>query len=208
MDRRRTPATDRMAHHSLIGRIEGRRFTEGEALSVILPLVDLLAAPGGARDRQLWLGEGFTVIDRRDGHAFGMADKDGYCGWVPEAATGILPAPTHWVASPASQLYDGPRVQARDLARLPMGARVTVTGGSGSFAETPGGFVPLAHLRVLGDWLDDPVAVAEMFLGTPYLWVATAMRGWTAPGWCRGRTWPAGSPARRTATCNRRWARR
>lgn len=182
VDRRLTPATDRMAHHSLIGRIEGRRFTEGEARAVILPLVDLLSAPNGSRDRQLWLGDGFTVIDRDVGHVFGFAAKDGYCGWLPEAATGPAIVPTHWVASCGTHLYDAARVQARDLAALPMGARLVVTGHSGSFAETPLGFVPLTHLCALDDRPRDPVAVAEMFLGTPYLWGGNSRAGMDCSG--------------------------
>lgn len=186
MDRRLTPATDRMAHHSLIGRIEGRTFIEGEALSVTLPMVDLLSAPGGPRDRQLWLGDGFTVIDRERGHAFGMAAKDGYCGWLPEAALAPATQPTHWVANVASHLYDAPKVQARDRAALPMGAKVTVTGATNAFAETPHGFVPLVHLLTMGQWRDDPATVAEMFLGTPYLWGGNSRAGLDCSGLVQG----------------------
>lgn len=199
MDRRLTPATDRMAHRSLIGRIEGRAFTEGEASSVTLPLVDLLATPGGARDRQLWLGDGFTVIDRRADHAFGFAHKDGYCGWLPEAALGPPILATHWVAATGSHLYDGPRVQTRDIAALPMGARLSVTGATDTFAETPLGFVPAVHLRPIGQWHDDPVMVAGMFLGSPYLWGGNSRAGLDCSGLVQvahlacGRACPADS---------------
>ena len=98
-DRRLWPATDRVAHVSLRGLVGRDRWTEGEAAQVALPLVDLLRAPGGARERQLVLGEGFTVVDREGGHAFGFARKDGYCGWLPEAALTAEVQATHWVAS-------------------------------------------------------------------------------------------------------------
>jgi cell wall-associated NlpC family hydrolase len=203
MDRRLTPATARMAHQSLIGRIEGRAFTEGQPMSVALPLVDLLDEPGGARDRQLWLGDAFTVIDLDRGHAFGIVAKDGYCGWLPEATLAPPALPTYWVASAASHLYDGPKVQAKDRAALPMGAKVTVTGTTGAFAETPIGFVPMAHLRQLGDWFDDPVTVAEMFLGTPYLWGGNSHAGLDCSGLVQaaylacGRPCPADSDLQR-----------
>lgn len=177
MDRRLTPATPRVAHVSLRGRIDAPRFTEGQTLRVAMPLVDLLRAPNGARDRQVVLGDGFTVIDRDDGYAFGFATKDGYCGWLPEAALADGPKPTHWVATPGTHLYPEPRVQAREIAALPMGAQVAVIGTAGKFLETTEGFIPTPHLRAIGDVLTDPVAVAEGFLGTPYLWGGNSRAG-------------------------------
>lgn len=182
MDRRLTPATARVAHVSLRGRLEATSWTEGQSLRVAMPLVDLLRGPGGSRERQLALGEGFTVIDRDQGHAFGFAEKDGYCGWLPVDAVADGPKPTHWVASVGTHLYLEPRSASRELGQLPMGARVAVLGRVGKWAETAVGFVPASHLRLLGDWLDDPVTVAEGFLGTPYLWGGNSRAGLDCSG--------------------------
>lgn len=176
-DRRLTPATPRVAHVSLQGRIAAPAYTEGDSLRVALPVADLLRDPGGARERQLLLGESFTVIERAEGHAFGFAVKDGYCGWLAEAALADTARPTHWVAVPASHLYPEPRVQARELAALSLGARLSVVHLGDKWAETTQGFVPACHLRALGDWHDDPVAVAESLLGTPYLWGGNSRAG-------------------------------
>ncbi|PTE22851.1 NLP/P60 hydrolase [Cereibacter changlensis JA139] len=177
MDRRTTPANARAAHDSLRGQIEAPRFTAGEPAQVSLPLVDLLAAPGGARDRQLLLGDGFLVIDRHEGFAFGRAEKDGFCGYVAEAALAAPGAPTHWVAAPATHLYSAARVQAPERAGLSFGARLTVTGAAGIFSETTEGHVPTQHLRPLGEVFADPVEAAMLFLGTPYLWGGNSRSG-------------------------------
>ncbi len=176
-DRRYWPATERVAHEALRGQVEGVPFTAGQALRVSRALVDLLQSPGGARERQLVLGEGFTVVDRDGAHVFGFARKDGYCGWLPEGAVADGPAPSHWVASVGTHLYPEPRSASRELAALPMGARVQVVGRVDKWAVTTVGYVPFGHLRAIGDWWDDPVTVAEGFLGTPYLWGGNSRAG-------------------------------
>ena len=177
MDPRLTPANARAAHVSLRGQVAAPRYTTGEAAQIAVPLVDLLDAPNGARERQLLLGDGFTVIDRDQGHVFGQAAKDGYCGYLPESALGPASAPTHFVAAPASHLYPAPRVQAHETASLSFGARLTALGTSGKFTQTPQGFVPTCHLRPLTRLFTDPVAVARLFLGTPYLWGGNSRAG-------------------------------
>ena len=176
-DRRLTPANARAALDSLRGVVDAPRYVAGEAARVAVPLVDLDRTPDGPRDRQLLLGDGVTVIDRHQGWAFVQAAKDGYCGYVPETALGSAGAPTHRVIAPATHLYPLPKVQAHELCALSFGSLLTVTGTAERFAETPDGFVPLQHLRALADPLTDPVAVAAMFLGTPYLWGGNSRAG-------------------------------
>ena len=192
MDRRLTPATARIAHSSLKGRVDVPVFTDGTPMRVALPVVDLLRAPGGARERQLLMGEAFTVIDRNEGHAFGIADKDGYCGWLADAALSRGPTPTHFVATPGTHLYPEPRVQAPEICALSLGAQVAVTADHGKWLETALGFVPASHLRRLGDWLADPVVVAESLLGTPYLWGGNSRAGIDCSGLVQLAHWVCG----------------
>lgn len=204
-DRRLTPATPRIAHVSLRGLVDARTFTEGEPAEVAVPLADLRASPGGARDRQLVLGDAFLVIDRADGHAFGMALKDGYCGWLAEAALGSPTKVSHFVATLGTHLYPEPRVQAPATGSLTLGTRLRVTGQQGAFAETPHGWVPAAHLRRLGDWHTDPAGVAGLFLGVPYLWGGNSRDGLDCSGLVQaamlacGRACPGDSDLQRGA---------
>ncbi|MEH7827786.1 C40 family peptidase [Gemmobacter denitrificans] len=177
MDRRLTPANARVALESLRGLVDAPRFMPGEPAQVAAPLADLLKSPGGARDRQLLCGDPVTVIERHEGWAFLQAAKDGYCGYLPESLLGPASTATHWVATPATHLYDGPKVQHRELACLYMGTRLRVTGQLGAWAETPQGFVPASHIKPLGQHHADPATVAQMFLHTPYLWGGNSRAG-------------------------------
>ncbi|PKQ13260.1 MAG: NLP/P60 hydrolase [Alphaproteobacteria bacterium HGW-Alphaproteobacteria-1] len=156
-----------------------------ETRLVTWPLADLCRAPDGPRDRQLLMGEAVEIrAPSSSGLARGSppgwvavtALRDGYEGFVPEAAltTGRV---THRVCARATHLYPAPDIKTRERAMLSLNARLEVIGETGSFAETPQGFVPLAHLAPLDAPESDPVRVAERLLGTPYLWGGNSALG-------------------------------
>src|SRR4030095_16397917 len=107
-----------------------------------------------------------------EGFAWGQLNGDGYVGWIPEAAL-IKPAaaPTHKVTALRTFAFPGPSIKLPPSETLPMGARVTAAREDGAFAVTgEGWYLPRRHLGSLDVMEKDFVAVAERFVGTPYLW--------------------------------------
>ena len=177
MDRRLTPANGRVAALALAGQVPADRYVAGEPRTVTAPLANLLASPAGPRDRQLLKGTAVIVYEDRDGFAFLQSARDGYCGWVAATALGPPVATTHRVAARATHLYAAPDIKAPDLAHLSFGAELAVTAEGRRFWETPGGFIPKPHLRPLDRPFRDPVTVAQLHFGTPYLWGGNSVLG-------------------------------
>lgn len=194
MDRRLTPFSGKKAHISLLGKVEAEAFTEGHTARLIAGVTDLLRTPNGARDRQVLFGERVTVIDHSGALAFIQAEKDGYCGWLPLSAIGPDAPVTHRVSSPFSQIYEGPKAQARDLMQLPFSALVQVIEVEGKFAKTPQGYIPLHHLEPIETLATDPVAVAASFIGTPYLWGGNSRGGIDCSGLAQASMLACGTP--------------
>lgn len=177
-DPRTTPSNGRVAHSSLNGTVEAERYSEGRWMMVQQPIANLTDKPRGARASQLVFGERFLVLDNEDGFAFGQAERDGYVGYILQGAlTGAEPA-THWVISPATHLYPKANIKVSPDVCLYFGSQVKVTGESGAFKRIhTGHFMPTQHLMPIKARFADPVGIADLFLGTPYLWGGTSRWG-------------------------------
>lgn len=166
----------------------------GEAASIGPFAAFLYAAPDGPRDRQLVRGEAVTIHARDNGWAFVRSGKDGYCGHLPEGALALPFAPTHVVQARQTHLYPVAGMKQPPLARLAFGARLVVEGLEGRWARTPGGFVHRSHIRKPDEVERDPVAVAERFLGTPYLWAGNTGDGIDCSGLVQAAMLACGIP--------------
>ncbi len=176
-DRRSLFATGRIAAEELRGTVEAEHFVSPWKCSVAKPTTFLHSAPGGPRDREMVFGDRIELIEERGGWSFGRAARDGYCGWFDSSDLGPEIVPTHAVRVRRTHIYPEPQMKLPPLMRLSFASLVRVDGFERKWAATPEGYIFAAHLRETGTPMWDPVAVAEMFLGTPYLWAGNTGEG-------------------------------
>lgn len=174
-DPRLTPARGDIAAKYLEGKVEAERFVTGEEFEVVEAIAPVREQPSSNAMlmTEALRGERVTVYDRNgEGWAWGQLNGDGYVGWLPDAAL-LKPtaAPTHKVGALRTFAFPGPSIKLPPADTLVMGSKIAVAREDGSFAVTRDGrFLPKTHLVPLDRREPDFVAVAERFVGTPYLW--------------------------------------
>ena len=120
LDRRLNAFRPDLADSRLTGRGAARRFEDGRAARVVLPVADMRPAPRGDAgiDTQLVFGDEVRVFDEHGGWSWVQSVRDGYVGYVPDATIALgTVQPTYLVAVPRSFVYSrddmkSPRIEA------------------------------------------------------------------------------------------------
>jgi cell wall-associated NlpC family hydrolase len=182
-DPRTTPARPDLAAKHLEGHVAAARFvtgTEREVRDAQAP-VRRQPSPEAPLDTEVLHGERVTIYDDNgEGWSWGQLASDGYVGWIPtNALVQPGPPPTHRVAAVRTLVFPVRSIKAPPIEALPLGARVAVSTPlnagknkeGADLTDLASGFcVPTRHLAPLDSTETDFVAVAERFLGVPYLW--------------------------------------
>jgi cell wall-associated NlpC family hydrolase len=182
-DKRVTPARPDLAAAHLKGAVDAPRFAQGEKFSVCVGRASLRLSPGdeAAQDSELLFGESFTAYDRGHGWAWGQAGSDLYVGYLHENALGAPFTAQARITALMAPVFSAAdlKTPVRDL--LPLNAVVPVLERDGDYVKiAEGAWLHQRHLEPSTE--TDFVAVAERFLGVPYVWGGKTAAGLDCSG--------------------------
>lgn len=163
-----------LADERLKGKVDAPRYVAGERRQVSQPVAGLKAKPDAAAglENEVLFGETVTAFDEADGWAWVQVARDGYVGYVHAAALSRqVRSTTHRVSSLGTFVYPAPDIKSAPRMHLSMNSELAVDGQQEQFLRlATGGWVIARHTVEATRHALDFVAIAERFIGTPYLW--------------------------------------
>jgi cell wall-associated NlpC family hydrolase len=203
LDKRLNAYRPDLADIRLKGKVDSTLFREGGLMQMQAPTATLHRAPAtdAPQETQVLMGEAMRVFDVADGWAWVQLERDHYVGYIEQhVLSPKIHNATHRVAVPSTPLYTKPNIKTQPVKFLPMNAQISVTAGDEKFYEiATGGFIFADHLAPPANFHLDFVAVAEMFLNTPYLWGGKSYHGIDCSGLVQTALQACGQFCRRDA---------
>jgi hypothetical protein len=163
-----------LAAASLEGIVAAERYQPTTPMRITASVAPVWREPDPTSERldELILGEVFEALASACGFVWGQAARDGYVGFVAAETLGPLgAAPTHRVAAIRTYAFAEPSIKAAASGPYSLGALVAIEAEQGPFSRSADDvWFWSAHLAPVGVFERDAAAIAERFLGAPYLW--------------------------------------
>jgi cell wall-associated NlpC family hydrolase len=182
LDARLNACRPDIADAALQGQVSAVRFVTPTEAVIIEPCAPVRRRPAhdAPLDTEALFGERVRVFERTDAWAWVQLVRDRYVGYVPASALAVPGRDaTHRIAAPATFVFPRPDIKTPPVMTLPLGAAVALEAADDRFLRLAGGegFIVARHVMPIGQHDQDWVAVAECFIGTPYLWGGCTRNG-------------------------------
>lgn len=175
-----------LADVKLRGRVSAKRFAEGVAMEVVVPIAALRrdVAATAMQTTQALFGERLLAFEVAGDWVWCQLSRDGYVGYIAKSTVSAdLTSATHRVSVPATFLYPLPDIKSQPPNSLPMNARLAIVESDEKFSKLSNGqHVFTNHIRPLNETEADFVSVAEKFLNVPYYWGGKTSQGLDCSG--------------------------
>lgn len=178
LDRRIHAARGDLADLALAGVLFSAHYARAVPLTCVAPGTGIFSAAASTSEAisELLRGEIFHALDVMTDWAWGFCGHDGYVGYIRRDALDVLETPSHRIIVKSAPLFSAPDIKSPIADHWPGGALFSgeVQGGFVACAE---GFIHVRHAEPVEAKPADWVAVAERYLGQPYIWGGRGHRG-------------------------------
>lgn len=178
LDGRIHAARGDLADISLAGTLFSAHYARAVEMTCIAPGVPVHSAPSAFAGAvsELLRGEIFHALDLTTDWAWGFCGHDGYVGYVRREALDIRELTTHRIAAACAPLFAAADIKSPIADYWPRGALLQGE-AQGDFIACAEGFLHQRHVELASRTEEDWTAVAERYLGMPYIWGGRGHRG-------------------------------
>jgi cell wall-associated NlpC family hydrolase len=198
LDRRTHAARGDLADLSLAGVLFSAHYARAVPLTCVAPGTAILSAasPTAEAVSELLRGETFHALDLMTEWAWGFCGHDGYVGYIRRDALDVLETPNYRIIVESAPLFSAPDIKSPIADHWPGGA-VFSGEAEGAFVACAEGYIHVRHAEPADAKPTDWVAVAERYLGQPYIWGGRGHRGIDCSGLVQVALGQAGFPVPR-----------
>jgi cell wall-associated NlpC family hydrolase len=198
LDRRTHAARGDLADLSLAGVLFSAHYARAVPLTCVAPGTAILSAasPTAEAVSELLRGETFHALDLMTEWAWGFCGHDGYVGYIRRDALDVLETPNYRIMVESAPLFSAPDIKSPIADHWPGGA-VFSGEAEGAFVACAEGYIHVRHAEPADAKPTDWVAVAERYLGQPYIWGGRGHRGIDCSGLVQVALGQAGFPVPR-----------
>ena len=178
LDTRIPAARGDLADLALAGVLFSAHYAKAIELTCVAAGTPVLASdtPKAQAVSELLRGESFHALDMTADWAWGFCGHDGYVGYVRREALDVREVANSRILTATAPLFSAPDIKSPIADYWPRGARFAGE-MEGDFCACAEGYVHARHVAALDALESDWTAVAERYLGQPYVWGGRGHRG-------------------------------